>query len=169
LWVGCRCRAHCNFTTLWLFSSPQQHLYLSTNSGVAYSSRPHDCLVRFHTQQHYPIIPSSTNLYTPSWTLVLNRVPEREQAQALPHPVNTLCRIGLDQPSPPPSSLSTAPNRPFCIQPPEHVDDLRQFNGYVFNVVPYPSGHFELLLFQMLMRAEELNLRHHRGGEVGAP
>jgi len=38
----------------------------------------------------------------------------------------------------------------------------RYFNGYVFNVVLYPSGHFKLLLFQMPMRAEESNLWHHR-------
>ena len=45
----------------------------------------------------------------------------------------------------------------------------RQFNGYVFNVVLYPPGHFELLLSQLRMRAEESNLRHHRGGEEGEP
>ena len=36
------------------------------------------------------------------------------------------------------------------------------FNGYVFNVVVYPPGHFKLILFQMLMRAEESNFRPHR-------
>ena len=44
----------------------------------------------------------------------------------------------------------------------------RQFNGYLFNVVLYPSGHFELL-FQMPMRAEESSLqvrRVHRDSEV---
>ena len=78
--------------------------------------------------------------------LLFNRVPERGQARALPHPVNTLRRIGIGQPSPPPSSLSTATIRPFCVQPPEHVDDSAPvFNGYAFNVVFYPSGQFKLL------------------------
>ncbi|KIJ90666.1 hypothetical protein K443DRAFT_525350, partial [Laccaria amethystina LaAM-08-1] len=36
-------------------------------------------------------------------------------------------------------------------------------------VVLYPFGHFELLLFQMLMQAEASNLRHHRGSEANSP
>ena len=41
------------------------HLYLSTSSGVAYSSMHHDGLVMFRMRQHYPITPSSINLHTP--------------------------------------------------------------------------------------------------------
>ena len=96
------------------------HLYLSTSSGVAYSSMHHDGLVMFRMRQHYPSHPVQSTSTHPS---APHRVPEREQAPALPHPVNTLHRIGISQPSPP-SSLSTAPNRPFSLQPPEHVDDL---------------------------------------------
>jgi len=80
------------------FHPTQQQLSrLSTNSGVVYSSMPHDGLVRFRTRQHYSITPSSTNLYTPFCS---------ESSTNLR----------------PPSSLSMVPNRPFCVQPPEHVD-----------------------------------------------
>ena len=53
--------------------------------------------------------------------LLLNRVLEREQVRALPHPVDTLShrtRPTFAHPSP-----STAPNRPDRVQLPEHVDD----------------------------------------------
>lgn len=79
----------------------------------------------FPNQAH---VLAAFSLHTP---LVVNRV---EQARALPDPVDTPCSIAL-KPSPP--SVSMVPNRPFCVQPPEYVDQ-GQFDGYVFNVVLYP-------------------------------
>ena len=71
------------------------HLYLSTSSGVAYSSMHHDGLVMFRidsTTPSHPVQSTSTHPSAP------HRVPEREQAPAFPHPVNTLHRIGIRPP-----------------------------------------------------------------------
>ena len=139
------------------------YAYPSTNPGVAYSSMPHDGLLRFHVRQHSPITPSSTDLGTLLSSSTASSKENRYE-RSLIQPIH--CRIGLAQPSP-----TLLPRRPQIALSVYNFQSMlttqRQFNGYVFNIVFYPSGHFELLL-QMPVRFAESDLRCHRGGETGA-
>ena len=83
-----------NFAILSPISSTIQ-LYSSTNSSPAYANIPHNGLLWFGLEQHYPFTPGSTNFRT----LLLN-------------PVNRHCRIGSDKTLPLLSSLEGA-NSPF--------------------------------------------------------
>jgi len=120
------------------FHTPKRQLYLSTDSSLTHSGILHGDLLSFRLRHYFPI--RNSTLFSSS--LVFPK--ENKHGRSLMQSIH--CVTSESANLRPPSSLSTAPNCPFCVQPPEHVDDpAPAFNGYVYNVVLYPSGQFELL------------------------
>ena len=108
-------------------------------------------------RRHSPITPSSTDL----GTLLSSSTASSKENRHGRFPIQSIhCRIGLDQPLP-----TLLPRRLQIALTVYNFQSMltaqRQFNGYVFSVFFYPSGHFELLL-QMPVRVEESNLQCHR-------
>ncbi|KIJ91494.1 hypothetical protein K443DRAFT_482751 [Laccaria amethystina LaAM-08-1] len=78
---------------------------------------------------------------------------------------STLSRRGLDENF---AFPLLSKQRRFAL-PAYNLQSSVECNGDEFNVVLYPCGRFELLLFQMPMQAEASNLRHHRGSDANSP
>ena len=157
-----RSSANCGFDLSLAHFIHRPSIHLSANSSLAYS--PHNGLLRFLMRHHYPIRPSLINVHPPSSPQ--SRPQQRTSTGA---PSSSRCTVASDSTSvPPSSSLSRTQIAHSVYNLQSMLTTQHQFNGYVFNVVRFPSCYFKLL-FEIPMRAEELNLRYHRGGEAGAP